>query len=412
MNEDKKIVRGIFWNSLASGLMALQSVAMLMIITRIGQLDDAGIFAFGFSNANLFLHLGRFGMRNYQSSDVLEKHSFRLYRKTRIVTVCMMIIGCSGFILISSRMNGYSEYKSKMILLLCIMKAIDACEDIYHGNYQQHGCLDLAARLLTERIVISFVVFMVDMMVSKDVNHALVISNFASVLFVACEIFYVKKGSNLPVFGKEDTNDTVKRILAECAPLFLTAFIAFLITNFPKYAIDFYLNDSDQAVFGFLFAPVFMINILVNSIFQPYVPRLAALWNEKKCHSFSKTFRKQEIIVIGLIIVCMFGAALLGIPLLQIIYHVNLEQYRMELMILMLGGGFYAFNTLYTIGITIIRCQKLIGYMYLLLGLFSGIIAFAFVKMLGMMGAVIGYTLLMFMEAGTTMVIFYKKKCD
>lgn len=409
MSQNNKIVKAFFWNSLSSALMALQSVAMLMIITRIGTLDDAGIFAFGFSNANLFLHLGRFGMRNYQSSDVLEKHSFRLYRKTRIVTVGVMIIGCSGFVLISSRLNHYSEYKTEMLLLLCIMKAIDAYEDIYHGNYQQHGHLDMAGFLLTERILVSFATFMESMLAFRDINYALIISNLVSGLFVVCEILYVRKKIYLPVLGEKDRSDSVKIVLEECMPLFLTAFIAFMILNLPKYAIDFYLNDSEQAVFGFLFAPVLMISLLVNSLFQPYVSELAALWNDNKYHKFAKIFRKLEIVTIGLTIACILGVALLGIPLLQMIYQISLEPYQKELILLMLGGGFYAFSTLYLMGITIIRGQKLIGYMYLLLGFISGIIAFTFVNMLGLRGAVISYITLMFMEAGLTLIIFYRK---
>ena len=307
MKQNRKIVKVFFWNFLSSILMALQSVAMLMIITRIGTLDEAGIFSFGFSNANLFLHLGRFGMRNYQGSDVLEKYSFKLYHRARVITVSMMIIGCSGFVLISSRLNDYSEYKIKMLLLLCMMKAIDAYEDIYHGNYQQHGHLELAARLLTERILISFVTFAVDMMIFVDINHALIISNLISVLFVICEILYVKKKIRLPILKEIGKSDRVNKILAECMPLFFTAFFAFMISNLPKYAIDYYLDDSKQAIFGLLFMPVFMISLLVNSIFQPYISGLAILWNENKYHEFSNMFRKLEIVTVGVTIACIFG---------------------------------------------------------------------------------------------------------
>lgn len=303
MNQEKKIVKVFFWNSLASILLALQSVAMLMVIMRIGQLEDAGVFSFGFSNANLFLHLGRFGMRNYQSSDVLEKYSFRLYQKARIITIAVMIVGCSAFTLMSSILSGYTQYKFTMIMLLCVMKAIDAYEDVYHGNYQQHGHIDLAARLQTERIVLSFVVFTIDVIVFRDINQALVMSNLFSIAFLAYEIFYVKRKFEMPAIKKEDKGGTAKIILKECTPLFLIAFIAFLISNFPKYAIDFCLADSDQAIFGFLFMPVFGINVLANSIFQPFVSRLAILWNKKDYHAFSKAFRKQEITVVLLILV-------------------------------------------------------------------------------------------------------------
>ena len=49
-------------NLVSSLVMALQSVIMLIFISNVGTLVDAGVFTFGYANANLLINLGRFGI--------------------------------------------------------------------------------------------------------------------------------------------------------------------------------------------------------------------------------------------------------------------------------------------------------------------------------------------------------------
>ena len=58
------------WNMIGSMLTAFQSVIMLAILTRVLSLYDAGVFTIAYASANLFLNIGKYGMRNYQVSDV------------------------------------------------------------------------------------------------------------------------------------------------------------------------------------------------------------------------------------------------------------------------------------------------------------------------------------------------------
>ena len=66
--------------------MAFQSVIMLMIITRTLNLYEAGVFTLANASANLFLNIGKYGMRNFQVSDVKREYNFREYYISRILT--------------------------------------------------------------------------------------------------------------------------------------------------------------------------------------------------------------------------------------------------------------------------------------------------------------------------------------
>ena len=75
-NSNNIIKASYFWNTLAGLLNAGQSVVILMVISRINGLEDAGIFSIANAIASLMLTVGNFGMRNYQVTDINEKYSF------------------------------------------------------------------------------------------------------------------------------------------------------------------------------------------------------------------------------------------------------------------------------------------------------------------------------------------------
>ena len=46
---------------------------------RIDPVNDAGIFVIAYAIGNLMLTIGRYGIRQFQASDVVEKYSYREY---------------------------------------------------------------------------------------------------------------------------------------------------------------------------------------------------------------------------------------------------------------------------------------------------------------------------------------------
>ena len=80
------------WNTWAAMLNSFQSVLILMVISRIDPVTDAGVFTIAFAIGNLMLTIGQYGIRQFQVSDVQEKYSFREYVGARIITSSLMVI--------------------------------------------------------------------------------------------------------------------------------------------------------------------------------------------------------------------------------------------------------------------------------------------------------------------------------
>lgn len=399
--DNKNIDRDSYiWNMIGSLLMAFQSVIMLMILTRVLGLVEAGVFTIAYANANLFLTVGKYGMRYFQVSDVKDQFTFAEYKFSRILTSAAMMITSIGYILYSAAENGYSPEKTQVILWMCLFKVIDALEDIYHGMYQRKGRLDVASKAMTVRLLISTVVFGVGLILLKNLLMALIVATILTFL-----VFVLITKWTYGEFGisaeKADTRNLIL-LLKMCFPLFAGSFLSFYIGNAPKYAIDSMLTDELQACYGFIAMPVFVIGLLNNFIFNPMLYQMSVLWNERKVKMFVMKTIWQTGIVAVITIVCIVGAYLLGVPVLSWLYNTDLAPYRQELLILLLGGGFLGLSGLLNAVITIIRFQKSLMWGYIAVSVIALIFSDKVVGAYGMMGASVLYTLLM----GLLCVIF------
>ncbi|RGC73780.1 lipopolysaccharide biosynthesis protein [Lachnospiraceae bacterium AM23-2LB] len=392
--EDQSIERDSFlWNMIGSMLVAFQSVIMLMILTRVLGLVDAGIFTIAFANANLFLNIGKYGMRNFQVSDVKRQFSFADYKTSRIITVLAMLLVSVGYTLYTAYENTYSIEKTQIIIWMCLFKIVDAIEDVYHGYYQQENRLDIASKCLALRMLSTILVFSLGLIFFKNQLIALIISTILTAFLFLIFTKWTIGEFHSPSVKYNKKN--VRLLLKLCFPLFAGAFLSFYIGNAPKYAIDATLSDDLQACYGFIAMPVFVIGLLNSFIFNPMLYKLTRLWNSGKVKKFVIQTILQSGIVFLITIICIGGAYLLGIPVLSWLYNTDLSPYKTELLILLLGGGFLGLSGLLSAFITIIRCQKWIMWGYLFIAILAFIFSNPIVKMYRMLGAAILYTALM-----------------
>lgn len=384
----------LVWNMVGSMIMAFQSVIMLMILTRVLGLNEAGIFTIAYANANLFVTIGKYGMRNFQVSDVSEQFLFQEYLISRLFTTFIMILVSVIYVVCIGNENEYSMEKCFVIIWMCLFKVVDSLEDVYHGLYQQKGRLDVAGKTMAFRLGITLIVFAIGIIFLKNlllaVIGATVITIFLLILFNKWAYRLFKE----TVKGKISFTH-VRDLLKLCFPLFLGSFLSFYIGNAPKYAIDSVLNDESQACYGFISMPIFVVGLLNNFIFNPMIYKLSVMWNEGKKKEFIKKILIQILIVLGITCTCIMGAYICGIPILSILYNTDLSSYKIELLILLLGGGFLALSGLLVITITIIRFQNSLTIGYVIVSLLAYILSEIVVEQYLIKGAACLYLVLM-----------------
>lgn len=354
--------KGFLWNTAAGLINAAEAVVILMAVTRVSGMEDAGIVTIAFSIGNLMMTIGLYGMRSYQVKDVRDVFSFEDYYSSRVVTVGFMLFATLCVLFYGSVFLDYSRRKSAVIFLICAIYMVESLENVFWGYYQRRGHLDYGGQAFTGRWLVQLAVVTGLLLAGQDLVRALFL---ALILGAAATVVYNRR--RMRQFREEKprfTRERVGALLRSCFPLFLTSFLSKYITDAPKYAIDALLSEDAQARYGFIAMPVFVVSLLSNFFYQPVLLRIAWLWQGKKLAELKRLIRRQVTLIAGLTVLCIGGAAVLGIPVLSLLYNTDLSGLRMELLVLLVGGGFLAVGAFMLVIMTSMRIQRQAAYAY------------------------------------------------
>ncbi len=384
--------KSYLWNIIAGCVNAAEAVILMSVVARVVNDEAAGILTIAFAVGNLLMNVGKFGVRNFQVTDT-DNYSFSDYFSLRIITTTAMVLFSVLFVAFKCLFGNYDAKKAISVLSICLIYCLESFEDVYLGHYQSKGRLDVASKVFIVRWLGIIVFFIGSVLISKVMSLSIIISFMVSIIL---ELVLIRDANSVINIGKFKVSFAlVRKIAVNCLPLFAFAFLTFYITNAPKYAIDNVLSNSDQAVFGILAMPVFLIELLNNFIYQPQLVDLSKEWNSRDYKSFSLRMMKQFVCILILTLICSGCSYVFGNRLLTIIFSVNVDDYRTELLVLMLAGGMMAIMGYTSVIITVMRKQifMLIGMVTVsLLALFG---FEYFVKSSGLLGAA-KYSLLLF----------------
>lgn len=371
-------------------LNSFQTVIILMVISRIDNITDSGNFVIAYAVANLLIMIGKYGVRQFQVSDISEKYSFKTYFTHRIITVFLMTV-CSIFYVAFYLLSGsYSLEKSLCILLICGVKAVDAFEDVIHGMFQQHSRLDIAGKILSLRLFL----YTIEFMVIYFFTHNLLLTSLIC-FFTALLLCIFLNGPALASFdyvkGAYSTSSLYK-LCKECFPIFVSTFLMAYVANAPKYSIDIVLSSQEQAMFNYIFMPIFVISLLSTFIYQPMINGLAIIWSKHDLKHFWKLIAQQILLIFAFTILALVGGYFLGIPILSLLYSADLASYKSNLLILLAGGGMLALVNFLTMVITITRYQKHLIWGYLFISLLFILFGKRIAELFGVSGISVFYT--------------------
>lgn len=358
--------RDYIWNTAAGLINASEAVVMSMVVTHMTGLADAGMLMLAFAVGNLMMTIGKFGVRNYQVTDVGNQFSFSTYLVVRLITVALMVLLVCGYLHVMLAKAAYGMDKASIIFAICMIYAVEALEDVMWGYYQHRNRLYVGAAMFCIRWTGILLVFPVALYISRNIVLALWICLGVSVvifgvLMIISSVRLCNEADRSPteIFSKVNWRQ-VRELFGTVFPLFGITFLSFYVNNVPKYAIDVCLTDEVQACYGFVAMPIFVIGLLSNFIYQPTLVPIAVEWDQGSVVQFKQRINRQLIIIGVLTVACMAGAYVFGIPVLSLVYNTNLAGYKSELMILLLASGFLAVSEYQCVILTIMRHQKVL----------------------------------------------------
>ena len=191
----------------------------------------------------------------------------------------------------------------------------------------------------------------------------------------------------------------MKSFSSSFSVVFIISFITVFIVNIQKYVIDQYLIDDLQAVFGIIIMPASFMGLLGQYIIQPSLTKMSDAIKNKRHDELSKIIKTLILLVLTAGILVFAVAWFLEVPVLKLVYGIELEPYFVSMMIIIFGSILYSLS--FVLSAILIAMRRTMGQtiVYTIVSIISTIMAYALVNKIQIIGASMTYTCTMALMA-------------
>ena len=394
--ENKK--RDFIWNLIGTSINSFNSLFFMIVINHINLKSEAGVFTYAYSLICLFFILATFYNRVYQisKSDKFSSKDFILYRVlSSILTVIIVFL--------FSIINGYNLFKLSVIMLICLFRMIEAISDAVYGVLQYKGYLYKSGISLSLKGIIGLIGFTLVDYFTKSITLALV-----SLIILNLAFFYFYDYKNVKEYlsGKASFNN-ILLILKETLPIFIYSFLAMYVANICKYMLDYFDTEEAQNIFGIIFMPSTVIGLCSAYIVVPIITSLNDLLKSKKYKEFNKLVSKMMIILVGVGVVAIIAAYVLGIPVLNVLYGMDLSNYKNLLLLVLVGATFYTLANVYSQVLVLLHVHKMQTLIYVVMYIVSTLICYFLISSYKLSGSVYSYVIFMFILLILYLILYF-----
>ena len=384
--------KNIIWNTLGTAVNVFTSLFFLVIISRYSKIEDVGIFSFAYSIAAVMLTIGNYGGRIYFITDLKEQYKLKDYLAFKVITCIIMLIISIIFILL----NNYSFYKAIVIFLLCFYRTIEAFYDYLYGIMQKKEELHYVGKSLFIKSILGIVAFFIIQLLFDNMIVTILSLIIVNIIFVVLYDLKITLKLEKLVIGFDKTK--IVSLFRNCFFIFALSFFSLYIVNIPRYMIDKMLTPDLQSIFGIIIMPATTITLFGQFLIQPVIVKFSKLHKENNNKAIIKIIVILVLLVILATIIFEVFMYILGIPIINFIYGIDISEYKNDLFILLIGA---MLNAIYVIFYTILTTmRKNLGQfiIYVCNAVISIVISYIFVKWFGFRGGIYAYVCIMLVQ--------------
>lgn len=384
--------KNFIWNIIGTTFNAFNSLFFMIVVTRINGMKESGIFTMAFSLACLFCIIGGYEGRVYQVTDVKHQFSEKEYILHRYITCFLTIFVVILYMLIKN----YDSHRTIITMLLCLTKLLEVLADVYYSILQKNNKLFIVGKSLFYKSLLSVLsFFLVDLFTNN-----LVYSCFSLVLIwlIIFLLYDYPNCHNLYIKENKPNLKNVLKIFKYGFFAFAVLFLANYLVNAPKYALDTRVDSSLQAVFGIVLLPATFLSLAAQYLIQPVLNRIAMLFNSGNISEFKRTVRIILIVILCFGLFCIILAYFFGIPVLNLLYGVQIDLYKKDLCLIVLGAVFYSCSTFYSAVLTTMRYTFIQFITSVVCSIFGFILSPLLIECFGIFGASFSYFLIMSLQ--------------
>ena len=394
------------WNSIGSFLQSAISPILLIVITRLNGVGDSGLFSFAMSLSVVFWAISLWGGRTYQVSDVKKEFSSGDYIVVRFISSLIVAVFSISFCILS----GYDLIKTELIMVLVSFKILESIADSMYGVLQIHNKLYIVGISLTIKSVFGFIIFAIVDILTKNIVYgalSIFLVNIAVVIFY--DIPWMKHVESVGLTKKNIMQ--AGKIMKKTAEVFVVVFLTMFSLNIPRYFLDKYHYDQ-IGYFGIMAMPITLLTLFISFVLQPNVVNLSELLKKKKIKEFTKIVSKIDFITFTLGILFVISSYLIGVWILNTVFGIDINNFRIDLTIMVIGAVANAFVSIYVNLLIIMRRFKWQFCALLLTDILAVVVSMCLIERLAMLGSVLVFMMISFLQVALLLFIYERSLKD
>ena len=316
----QKLQRQTLINTVGNVTYLIAQWFLSVITTRLLGYESVGILILAMSVGNVFTFIQLYGVRSFQSSDIARKYNCGDYLRTRFITTGTGILFCLIYILCSN----YSRDVNISIILFMLFRSFEAFSDVYFGEFQREGRLELVGISMLIRGIVTVTLFFIGMYVLRSLNKALLAIMFGSILITVLldSVLYLR------IIPREvGTVAGMRGILKACFPLLMASLLPTVITTYPRVVLERYSGTELLGFYGNVSTPSVIITAIVPNLLVSIMPVYGNLVFRKDFIGIRRLWKKTIIGTFLILIACMLCVLVLGRPIMAWIYTFEILPY-------------------------------------------------------------------------------------
>ena len=309
---------------------------MLSILAKRGSPAIVGVFALGLALSAPVFMFCNLQLRSVQATDAQTRYQFADFFMLRSVCTLAALLFIGGV----SAVAGYRGEVLVVLIALSLAKAFESWSDVIAGLLQRHERLDLAARAVSFRGVMSLVVFASVFITTRKLSAACIA---LAVTWGAVVCFYdmalaravLKRGEGF--FSASTTK--MWELLNKSLPLGIVMALVSLNANLPRYLVVHYLGAGQLGIFASLAYLLTAVNLLSLALGQAVSARMATMFAFGELERFRDVLAKLAGFGVGIGGVACGIALGFGKTLLKVLYGASYSSHQGLLLILAATAG-------------------------------------------------------------------------
>jgi len=360
---------------------------IIMLIPKITNFSDAGIFAVAISVASIINQIATFSLNTYQVADRYEKFNQNSYAITRLTTIAISFICIVPIVIVFD----YNLEQILIIIAYSIYRNLINYAYLHISSLQLEGHLEIAGKAMTIEGIASILSFISTYIITSNLLiSTTVMAVIGGGLFVILMVHHHTRITGKTFKPDLNNHSQVRSMLIIGFPLLVSTLAPIIITALPKLILENNWGTEIVGIFSTLTAPTIVVPTVITSIFAPLVVHFSLICKSGDIKRLRVQYTKVLLLIIMTSILGFVISFVSSNLIFELIYGSEISPYTHFFDILIIGIFAYSIG-ICSITILITKDQgKIAGFSATISCIISTVIFLVTIPNEGMDGAVWG----------------------